>query len=127
MSEPEVTNPEKAKNPKRVEQGKRLSAISREAKERKKQQQEKFFKSAEQEGNKIFFGIGLIGAAFLIYKIFFNSKKDAQLPEEPTDVRPPTEPEKPEEVEVPQTPTKPTKSTEPAEPEPRSYEPYTMD
>ena len=94
MSEPEITNPEKTekpKNPKRVEQGKRLAAISREAKERKKQTQEEFFEpkepewSAEREGNKIFFGIGLIGAAFLVYKIFFDSKKskeDAQQPEE---------------------------------------------
>ena len=63
MSEPEITNPEKTekpKNPKRVEQGKRLAAISREAKERKKQTQEEFFEpkepewSAEREGNKIF-------------------------------------------------------------------------
>ena len=95
MSEPEITNPEKTekpKNPKRVEQGKRLAAISREAKERKRQQQEEFLESAENEGtegtegraategtegteewNKLFWGIGLIGAAFLAYKIFLNS------------------------------------------------------
>ena len=110
MSEPEITNPKKTKNPKRVEQGKRLAAISREAKERKKQQQEKFFESAEKEGNKIFFGIGLIGAAFLIYKIVINLKKDAdELKDEVQD-----------EVH-----------TEPANAElprkTRSYEPYAMD
>ena len=87
MSEPEITNPEKTKNPKRVEQGKRLAEISREAKRRKRQQQEEFFESAKQEENKILSGIGLIGAvgvvgaAFLAYKIFLNSEK------EPNEVR----------------------------------------
>ena len=79
MSENVITKPEKTKNPKRVEQGKRLAAISRESKERKRQQQEKFFESSEpqglsDQGNKILFGIGIIGAAFLAYKIFFDSK-----------------------------------------------------
>ena len=79
MSETEITNPEKTekpKNPKRVEHGKRLAEISREAKERKRQQQEEFFERSEgteaTEGSKIFFGIGLIGAAFLIYEIVFR-------------------------------------------------------
>ena len=35
MNEPKITTMEKVKNPKRVEQGKRLAAISREAKSRK--------------------------------------------------------------------------------------------
>ena len=35
MNEPKITTMEKVKNPKRVEQGKRLTAISREAKSRK--------------------------------------------------------------------------------------------
>ena len=117
MLEPKFTNAEKQKNPKRVEQGKRLAAISREARERKKQQQEKFFESAETEGNKIFFGIGLIGAAFLIYKIFFNSKKVKDEPAEPEDRR------LPEDAKLPE-------DDEPAEPKnrkARSFEPYTID
>ena len=131
MSEPEITNPVKTKNPKRVEQGKRLAAISREAKERKRQQQEEFFESAEteqSEGNKIFFGIGLIGAAFLIYemvhKIFFKSKATGEVDEtersEDTEVTEAyTEPEDPNEVRAPTEPRK-TRSS-------RSYQPYTMD
>ena len=104
MLEPEITNPKKTKNLKRVEQGKRLAAISREAKERKKEQQEKFFESTEDEGNKIFFGIGLIGAAFLIYKIFFNSKEHRSLAEEVQD-----------EVNV-DLPAEPVETTEPSKP-----------
>ena len=122
MSEPEITNPKKTKNPKHVEQGKRLAAISREVKERKKQQQEKFFESTEDEGNKIFFGIGLIGATFLIYKIFLNSKEHRSLAEEVQDevsVDPPTEP-----VE----PTEPAETPEPPNlRKPRSFKPYAMD
>ena len=74
MSE-QITKPEKTKNPKRVEQGKRLAAISRAAKERKRQQQEEFFKSEESEateGNVLLLGIGVIGAAFLLTKFSSN-------------------------------------------------------
>ena len=122
MSEPEITNPkktEKPKNPKRVEQGKRLRAISRQAKERKKQQQDKFFEpeeSAEREVNKIFFGIGVIGAAFLAYKIFFDSKTREEEDEVPEEMRKVT-------VEEP----KPAESSAPTPRKTRSYEPYTMD
>ena len=143
MSEPEITNPEKTekpKNPKRVEQGKRLAAISREAKERKKQTQEEFFEpkepewSAEGEGNKIFFGIGLIGAAFLVYKIFFDSKKskeDAQQPEETRKVTVAPEEREATPEENKDTPPKPAESFAPPPRKPqgktRGYEPYTMD
>ena len=131
MSEPEITNPEKTKNPKRVEQGKRLAAISREAKERKRQQQEEFFESAKDEGNKIFFGIGLIGAAVLIYEMvykkFFNSKTEgpegpeADSEDEVTEAY--TEPEDRRLAQPPKAPKQP-----PEEPrKTRSYEPYTMD
>ena len=103
MSDLKITSSEKekTKNPKRVEQGKRLAAISREAKERKKQRQEEFFESAEDEGNKIFFVIGLIGAGVLLYKVFSEPSEDAK-------------PERPSE-----TPSEPRRK--------RSYEPYTMD
>ena len=120
MSEPEITNPkktEKPKNPKRVEQGKRLAAISREAKERKKQQQEKFFEpeeSAEREVNKIFFGIGVIGAAFLAHKIFFDSKtREDEEPEEMRKVTVDSQPEPPKEP-------KPAESSAPTPPKTRS-------
>ena len=133
MSEPEITNPEKTektKNPKRVEQGKRLAAISRQAKERKKRQQEEFFEpkgSAETEGNKIFFGIGLIGAAFLVYEMFFkkllnsrterSEEDEAEVNEAYTE---PEEDEEPNEREAVRPPRKPQGKT-------GSYEPYTMD
>ena len=137
MSEPEITNPEKTKNPKRVEQGKRLAAISREAKERKRQQQEKFFESAEQEGNKIFFGIGLIGAAgaaFLVYKvckIFLNLKREpneVRLADEDQDEKVHTKYTEPEDVDrrPPEEPAEPAEPTEPTPRKTRSYEPYTM-
>ena len=129
MTEPEITNPkktEKPKNPKRVEQGKRLAGISREAKERKKQQQEKFFEpeeSAKTEVDKIFFGIGLVGAAFLVYKIFLDSKtreEEDEVPEEMRKVTVDSQPEPPEEP-------KPAESSAPPPRKTRSYEPYTMD
>ena len=127
MSEPEITNPEKTKNPKRVEQGKRLAAISREAKERKKQQQEKFFESAENEGNKIFFGIGLIGAAFLVYKaykIFSNLKKDA---DEVQDEEVYTKYTEPANADLPANEEPADEDPRPLPQKTRSYEPYTMD
>ena len=122
MSEPKVTSVEKTKHPKRVEQGKRLAAISREAKERKKQELEKFFESAENDGNKVFFVIGLIGAAVLIYKVFsepsetpWEAPEAAELPPEPS--------EDPSETAKP--PPEPSDSFAPRRK--RSYEPYTMD
>ena len=135
MSEPGITNPkktEKPKNPKRVEQGKLLAAISRQAKERKKQQQEKFFKpkeSAEREVDKIFLGIGLFGAAFLAYKILLDPKKseeEDEVPEAPANSQPepPREP-KPSESSAP-TPRKP-QGTAGTAGKIRGYEPYTMD
>ena len=142
MSEPKITNPEKTekpKNPKRVEQGKRLAAISRQAKERKRQQQEKFFEpdppeeskeSAETEGSeewdKLFWGIGLIGAAFLAYKIFLNPKtrEDREDEDEFPEMRKVTvdseEDEAQDEVQDEVQPQGKTRST-------RSYEPYMMD
>ena len=117
MSQPEITNPkktEKPKNPKRVEQGKILAAISRQAKERKKQQQEKFFEPAKTEVDKIFFGIGLVGAAFLAYKIFLDSKNSE---DEVPEMRKVTVDSQPEPLEEPKPPPRKT----------RSYEPYTMD
>ena len=129
MSEPENTNPvktERPKNPKRVEQGKRLAEISREARKKKEQEQEEFFESAETEGNKIFFGIGLIAAVFLILT-FLNPKKE----------RTENEVERSEEDEVTEAYTEPEDVYFPAEPtedevhtkprKTRSYEPYTMD
>ena len=138
MSEPEITNPEKTekpKNPKSVERVKRLAAISREAKERKKRQQEKFFEpegSAEWEWNKILSGIGLIGAAFLAYKIFFDPKtrkEDDEVPEmrkvtekreTRSDATSQPEPPKEREAKSPAPTPRKTRST-------KSYEPYTMD
>ena len=110
MSENTITNPEKTegpKNPKRVEQGKRLAAISREAKERKRQEQEKFLESedpqeSEHQGKIILFGVGVIGAAFLAYKIFFDSKNEdfsAKVVEDAS----PEEPEEPEDRETEKT------------------------
>ena len=102
MSEPEITNAQKTKtkNPKRVEQGRQLAMKSREAKERKKLERETFFESVEEnedeDGNKILFGIGLIGAAFLIYKIFLELKKEDEA--QPTE---PTEDEVPEDAKRP--------------------------
>ena len=116
MSDLKITSSEKTKNPKRVEQGKRLAAISKEAKERKKQrqlEQEKFFESAEDDGNKVFFVIGLIGAGVLLYKIFLDPS-DRENSEDPSD---PSEDAKPEDTSDP--------ASEPRRKQ--SYEPYTMD
>ena len=130
MSDPKITSleKEKTKNPKRVEQGKRLAAISREAKERKKQEREKFFESAENDGNKVFFVIGLIGAAVLINKVF---SEPSETPSEAAELPPePSEPSKAAEL-----PLEPSEAARPPETPPdsfaprrkRSYEPYTMD
>ena len=115
MSDQQVTSAEKTKNPKRVEQGKRLAAISRELRERKKQEQEKFIKSAEDDGNKVFFVIGLIGAAFLVYKVF-SEPSEASDPSNPPEAERPSEPPEAERHSDSFAPRRK-----------RSYEPYTMD
>ena len=135
MSDLKITSSEKTKNPKRVEQGKRLAAISREAKERKKLrqlEQEKFFESVEDDGNRIFFVIGLIGAGVLLYKIFLDpeDREDREDPsdrENSEDARPPqdTKPAKPVDPSDPSEDAKPEDTSEPRRK--RSYEPYTMD
>ena len=110
MSENTITNPEKTerpKNPKRVELGKRLAAISREAKERKRQEREKFLESedpqeSEDQGKIILLGIGVIGAAFLAYKFFSNSKDDNFSAKVVEDLSP-KEPEEPEDRETEKT------------------------
>ena len=96
---------------------------------------EEFFKSAEREGDKIFFGIGLIGAAFLAYKIFFDpnkSEEEDEVPEAPEETRKVTVDSK--ESQPPKEPKNPPEPVESSAPTPRKpkgktrgYEPYTME
>ena len=79
--EPKITTTsvEKVKNPKRVEQGKRLAAISKEAKARKAAERKKAEEECIENSNLLYVTVGVLGAAGLGYGIYnFFCKKEQQ-------------------------------------------------
>ncbi len=87
MSEPtEIATGPKVKNPKRVEAGKRLAAISKQAKEAKRLKQESGKKEAntdyEKLNNTSYLLVGLVVVGVASYFLFGNGKK-AEDKEEP--------------------------------------------
>ena len=74
VEETKITTVKKVKNPKRVEQGKRLAAISREAKARKAEERAKVTKCVEN-ANMFYLAVGsaaAIGLAYGTYVYFFK-------------------------------------------------------
>ena len=80
MEEPKITTVEKIKNPKRVEQGKRLAGISREAKARKAAERAKVEECVEN-ANMLYVVVGALGVVGLGYGVYnFFSKKEERPP-----------------------------------------------
>ena len=78
MEEPKITTVEKIKNPKRVEQGKRLAAISREAKASNAAERAKV-KECVENANIFYVAVGTVAVAGLGYGVYnFFSKKEEQ-------------------------------------------------
>ena len=82
MSEEHImTTVEKVKNPKRVEQGKRLAAISKAAKARKAEERKK----AECTGNSniLYVSVGVLGVVGLGYGVYYNFLCKGEEPQQP--------------------------------------------
>ena len=75
--EHKITTVEKVKNPKRVERGKRLAAISREAKARKAAERVKV--ECVENANMLYVVVGALGVVGLRHGVYnFFSKKEPQ-------------------------------------------------
>ena len=80
--EPKITT--KVKNPKRVEQGKRLAAISKEAKARKAAERKKVEEECIGNANLLYVTVGVLGVAGIGYGVYnFICKQEQQQEEEP--------------------------------------------
>ena len=78
---PKITTAEKVKNPKRVEQGRRLAAISKEAKARKAEERRRAKKGEECIGNAnlLYVSVGILGVIGLGYGTYnFLCKKEEE-------------------------------------------------
>ena len=65
MKENKITTVEKVKNPKRVEQGKKLAAISREVKARKATERKKAEEECTENANILYVTVGTLGVVGL--------------------------------------------------------------
>ena len=80
--EPKTTT--KVKNPKRVEQGRRLAAISKEAKARKAAERKKAEEECIKNSNLLYVTVGVLGVTGLGYGIYnFFCKKEPQQQQQP--------------------------------------------
>ena len=79
--EPKITTVQKVKDPKRVEQGKRLAAISREAKARKVDERKKAEELCIENTNMLYVTVGVLGVAglgYVAYNSFSEKEKEPQ-------------------------------------------------
>ena len=91
MSDTTITSVEKVKNPKRVEQGKRLAAISKKAKARRAAERKKAEEKCIENSNLLYVTVGVLGVAGLGYGAYnFFCKKEPPQQQPP----PPQQPEK---------------------------------
>ena len=75
--EPKITT--KVKNPKRVEQGRRLAAIAKEAKARKAAERKKVEEEFIENSNLLYVTVGVIGVTGLGYGVYnFLCKQEQQ-------------------------------------------------
>ena len=82
--EPKITTVQKVKNPKRVEQGRRLAAISREAKARKAEERKKLEEECTGNANLLYVSVGVLGVIGLGYGTYsFLCKKEEPQQEQP--------------------------------------------
>ena len=80
--QPKITVVEKVKDPKRVEQGKRLAAISREAKARKAAERAKI-EDCVENSNMLYVIVGALGVVGLGYGVYnYFSKKEEEPPQQ---------------------------------------------
>ena len=76
--EPKITMVQKVKDLKRVEQGKRLAAVSGEAKARKAAERKKAGEECIENANILYVTVGVLGVAGLgygVYNFFVKKKK----------------------------------------------------
>ena len=80
MDEPKITSVEKServKDPKRVEAGRRLGALSKQAKEKKAQERAEQAALAEQSESKdcwsLYLTVGLVGAAVTVARLYYSN------------------------------------------------------
>ena len=79
--EPKISTTEKVKNPKRVEQGKRLAAISKEAKARKAAERKKMEEECTENANLLYVSVGTLGVVGLgygAYRFFCKGEEEPQ-------------------------------------------------
>ena len=84
MSDTTITTVEKVKNPKRVEQGKRLAAISKEAKARRTAERKKAEEECIENSNLLYVTVGVLSVTGLGYGVYnFFCKEEQQQPPQP--------------------------------------------
>ena len=77
--EPKMTTVEKVKNPGRVAAGKRLAAISKEAKARKAEERKKAEAGCVENSNLLYVSVGVLGVTGLGYGVYsFLCKQEPQ-------------------------------------------------
>ena len=83
--EQKITTTEKVKNPKPVEQGRRLAAISKEAKARKAEERKKLEEECTGNANLLYVSVGILGVVGLGYGTynFLCKKEETQQQEQP--------------------------------------------
>ena len=78
-----ITTVEKVKNPKRVEQGKRLAAISKEAKARKADEFKKLEEECTGDSSLLYVSVGVLGVTGLGYGVYNFLCEGPQQQEQP--------------------------------------------
>ena len=95
--ESKITTVEKVKNPGRVAAGKRLAAISKEAKARKAEERKKTEEECIGDSNLLFVTVGVLGVIGLGYGVYnFLCKQEPQQQQEPQQEQQPQEPQQSE-------------------------------
>ena len=89
--EPKITTVEKVKNPGRVAAGKRLAAISEEAKARKAAERKKAEEECIENSNLLYVTVGVLGVTGLgygVYNFFCKEGQPQQQPQQPQESQP---------------------------------------
>ena len=89
-----MTTVEKVKNPGRVAQGKRLAAISQEAKARKAEERKKLEEECTGNANLLYVSVGILGVVGLGYGVYsFLCKREEEGPQQKEEPRQEKQPE----------------------------------
>ena len=96
--EPKITTVQKVKNPKRVEQGKRLALISKEAKAWKAAERKKAEEECIKNSNLLYLTVGVLGVTCFGYGVYnFFCKKEGPQQQVEQQQPPPSQPSSKEE------------------------------